>query len=207
MYESCLAEVRKVGEKLALYGYPGADDKELYGWQGCILDRLLSIQDGRPVGHRQETLWQVVHAATLEKLDEKVVWHTFYLWALKAYPPVWKPEHREHIDRWRKRVWSDLRKCAQEGRTSAYLRDRRFDPLIGLLFPEMQQYLQTPLPGEHSSPTVPPASRRANITRANGETHPTPSDGNGLWLSGSALEQWRRQNPEAAKAWDESRRR
>lgn len=198
--------VRKIGEELALYGCEGADDRELYGWQGCILDRLLSIHDGKPVGYRLETLWQVVHTATLEKAADKVAWHTLYLWALVAYPVSWMPRHKELIDKWRKRVWSDLKQCARDGRASAHLRDRKFDPLLGLLFPELRQHLEVPLPGEWNAPDVGQAKSRERGLQEPGPTVTQPRTSRGWWLSGEELERWRLQYPEAARFWDAVKR-
>lgn len=200
-----LEVVRKIGEALSLYGCEGADDSELYGWQGCILDRLLSIHVRKPVGSRLETLWQVVHTVTLEKAADKVTWHTLYLWALVAYPVRWAPHHQEHIDRWRKRVWSDLKQCARDGRASAYLRDRKFDPLLGLLFPELRQHLEVPLPGERNEPAI-----RQNIQPGRRSLEPghkpQPRTSRGWWLAGEDLEKWRLQYPEAARYWEAVKR-
>lgn len=201
-----LEVVRKLGEELALYGCEGADDKELYGWQGCILDRLLSIHDGKPVGYQRETLWQVVHTATLEKAPDKVTWHTLYLWALVAYPVRWAPHHQEHIDRWRKRVWSDLKQSAREGRKSAHLRDRKFDPLLWLLFPELRQHLEVPLPGERNAPALGQSMQPVRGSQEPGLPPPRPRTSRGWWLAGEDLEKWRLQYPEAARFWDAAKR-
>lgn len=198
--------IRALGAELALYGCDGADDPELYGWQSCILDRLLSIHDGSPVGYRLETLWQVVHTATLEKAADKVTWHTLYLWALVAYPVRWAPHHQELIDKWRKRVWSDLKQCAREGRASAHLRNRKFDHLLGLLFPELLQHLEVPLPGEQGALAVGQTKPSECGSKRLGDQLPQPKTSRGWWLTGEDLENWRQKNPESAQAWDASRR-
>ncbi len=199
--------IRALGTELALYGCEGADDPELYGWQSCVLERLLSIHDGKPVGYRLETLWQVVHTATLESAADKLTWHTLYLWALVAYPVRWAPQHQELIDKWRKRVWSDLKHCARERRTSTYLRDRKFDPLLGLLFPELQQHLEVLLPGERGTLAVDKTKPSERGPSRLGGQLPQPNTSRGWWLTGEDLENWKRQNPEAAQAWEGSTRR
>lgn len=201
-----LEVVRKIGEELALYGCEGADDRDLYGWQGCILDRLLSIHDGKPVGYRLETLWQVVHTATLEKAADKVTWHTLYLWGLVAYPVRWAPHHQELIDKWRYRVWADLKTCRDENRKSAYLRNRKFDPLLGYLFPEMRQYLEVPLPGENGSSHSNRVSSKGPAINTGNRPPPALRMSRGWWLEGEELDAWKRQNPEAARAWTGTRR-
>lgn len=200
-----LEVVRKIGEELALYGCEGADDRELYGWQGCILDRLLSIHDGKPVGYRVNTLWDVVHTATRESIPEKLAWHTLYLAALKVYPHSFVQKHKDAIEAWRTQVKEDLRVCSKRGQHSVYLRSRQFDPLLGFLFPEMRHLLERPLPGESSAPTARSTSLAARAPKQDYEL-PGPRASRGWWLSGEDLEKWRLQYPEAARFWEAAKR-
>lgn len=192
-----MEEVRALGEELSYYGCKGADDSELYGWQGCILDRLLSIRYGKPVGYRVATLWEVIHTATIEKDPTKLAWHTLYLSALKAYAPELSPRHRALIATWRSQVLADLDRCRESGKKSVYHRDRKFDDLLGILFPEMRSYLKMPLPDEKNSRV---ASARPVVQA------PIKPRNSGLWLTGEDLENWKRQNPEAARVWETFRR-
>lgn len=198
--------IGRLGEELAMYGFEGADDPVLFAWQGCILDRLISIQEDRAIGYRVETLWQVLHAAIIEKAVDKLEWHTLYLSALKAYNPTLELKHQARVVEWREKVRQDLEKCGLEGRTSVYLRSRRFDPLLGFLFPELQKFLTRPLPGE-AKPHDAKASRRV---RESAEIQPTSAGGNrrskGYWLTGAELEEWKLKNPESAAAWERGRR-
>lgn len=199
-------EVRKIGEELALYGCEGATDSELYGWQGCVLDRLLSIRDGKPVGYRLATLWQVLNTVLNEKAHEKLAWHTLYLSALKAYSPALAPDHKRRVEAWRQRVKAALEDSGARGQSSVYARTRMFDPLVGLLFPEMRRFLEMPLPGESR---VPAKGAAGTGTQNSSKTVPTPAVpqvGRGWWLTGEDLETWKQQNPEAARAWEASRR-
>lgn len=198
-------EVRKLGKELALYGCEEADDTDLYGWQGCILDRLLSIRDGVPVGYRLETLWQVLNTVLSEKSPEKLAWHTLYLTALKVYPHSFVQRHEDAIEAWRSRVIQDLRDCSERGQPSVYTRSRKFDQLLGFLFPEMQRHLEMPLPGERSAPTAGSASRAVRAHKEDNEL-PGPRETRGWWLSGEDLEKWRLQYPEAARFGEDVKR-
>lgn len=204
--EDALELVRSLGEELALWGVDKADDRELFGWQGCILDRLLSIRDNRVVGYRVESLWQVLNTVLCEKEPSKLAWHTLYLTALKVYAPALSPVHQNNVEKWRETVRSSLLDGQQ-----VYRRSRRFDELLGFLFPEMKQYLKKALPsqplvaragsvphGEAAEPRYP--SKPANPFPSNTTRHSGRND-QGFWLTGAELEAWKRQNPEAAKAW------
>lgn len=199
-------EVRKIGEELALYGCEGGDDMELYGWQGCILDRLLSICDGQPVGYRLETLWQVLNTVLSEKAPEKLAWHTLYLSALKAYRHVLAPQHQVRVDAWRSEVRAILEESGARGQRCVYLRNRKFDPLLGLLFPEMRRYLEMPLPGERQTSVSSVAGSAARSPVTHGYASSKPSSGHGWWLTGEDLERWKLQNPDAATAWETFKR-
>jgi len=198
--------IRSIGAEFALWGVENAEDPELYGWQGCILDRLLSIQGNRAVGYKLTTLWQVLHTATLEKAPEKLGWHTLHLIALKAYAPPLESRHQPHIERWRLKVISDLDECASRGQVSVYRRSRKFDPLLGLLFPEMDRALKRPLPGDLSkdSPTgtVVAKGRGGTGVGVDFSVRRNPD----LWLKGNELEDWITRHPEAALAWEHGRR-
>lgn len=199
-------EVREIGGELALYGCDGADDEELYAWQGCILDRLLSIHDGKPVGYRLETLWQVLNTVLSEKAQEKLAWHTLYLSALRAYSPVLSPKHKARIETWRSNVKESLESFGARGKSSVYLRNRKFDPLLGVLFPAMRRYLEMSLPGEklaHADSAVEPAARASTKSE---HVPAKPQRRRGWWLTGDELEKWKQQNPEAAQAWEASKR-
>lgn len=197
--------IRALGAGLALYGCDGADDPELYGWQGCILDRLLSIRVGHPVGYRLETLWQVLNTVLSEKAKEKLAWHTLYLSALKAYSPALEPKHQVRVADWRSDVLSDLENCSATGRTSVYRRNRKFDPLLGFLFPEMRRYLEMPLPGEMEASVGNKAPRKAQTSGTGVRLSPQVRMSRGWWLEGGELDAWKRQNPEAARAWTGTR--
>jgi hypothetical protein len=181
------------------------DDPVLYAWQGSVLDRLLSIQDNAAWGYRVETLWQVLNTALVEKAQDKLCWHTLYLTALKAYKPNLEPQHRARVTQWREKVWQDLEDCGQRGVESVYRRSRRFDPLLGVLFPEMRELLARPLPGEATSRRPGPAPSQPQ------EVGRRPMDGSPsmhwsrepAWLKGPELDDWKRKNPEAAAAWED----
>lgn len=204
LQESTRERIAALGKELALYGLEHGDDPVLYSWQGCILDRLLSIRDNTAVGYRVETLWQVLNTVLVEKAQDKLCWHTLYLTALKVYNPDLEPQHRARVAQWREKVRQDLETCKQDVAHSVYLRSRRFDPLLGFLFPEMRDLLARPLPGEQSEIQPRKSSPGArNPSRQSPSKEPPVYQATGpTWLKGKDLEDWKRANPEAAAKWE-----
>lgn len=205
LQESTCEHIAQLGKELALYGLVHGDDPVLYAWQGSVLDRLLSIQENAAWGYRVETLWQVLNTALVEKAEDKLCWHTLYLMALRAYKPTLEPQHRARVTQWREKVRQDLESCSQRGVESVYKRSRRFDPLLGFLFPEMRELLARPLPGEGTDkrPGRAPSQPRDVNRRPTNSSAPMHWSREPDWLKGAELEDWKRKNPEAAVAWDD----
>lgn len=203
-------QIQKLGEELELLGIGHAADVELFGWQGCILDRLLSIRENRPVGYQFDTAWQVLNTVLCEREPEKLVWHTLYLIALKAYALPLTNVQQGRVNEWRERVLESLRSGA-----ATFRRTQQFDALLGLLFPEMKAGLEKPLPGQsmnalrgdtYPQDQVRGPAARDSLSRGMRDFREPLGNGNNLWLRGAELEEWKRQNPDAARAWEQRKR-
>jgi hypothetical protein len=195
-----LERVRECAEGLAVHRYPEAKDELLFLHQGNILDRLLSIKLDRAVGYRISTAWQVINAILSER-GYGLMWHTLYLLASRLYVPRLTSDQWTTIQEWRQRVADSL-----ESGEGTYRRDRRYDKLLSLLFPEMAKWLPMELPGDRSK-------YHRNITQQefhyedalDVSTPVTPIVSQGAesyaWLSGAAFDNWAAQNPQSAEAW------
>jgi len=146
----------------------------------------------------------VLNTVLVEKAQDKLCWHTLYLTALKVYNPALEPQHRARVAQWREKVRQDLETCKQDVAHSVYLRSRRFDPLLGFLFPEMRDLLARPLPGEQSEIQPRKSSLETrNPSRQSPSKEPPVYQATGpTWLKGKDLEDWKRANPEAAAKWE-----
>ncbi len=131
----------------------------------------------------------MLNAVLAEKAQDKLSWHTLYLAALKVYDPDLEPQHRTRVAQWREMVRHDLDTCKQGAVQSVYLRSRRFDPLLGFLFPEMRDLLARPLPGEQSEIQPRKSSPEArNPSRQSPSKEPPVYQATGAtWLKGKDL--------------------
>lgn len=195
-----LERVRECAEGLAVHRYPEAKDETLFLRQGNILDRLLSIKLDRAVGYRISTAWQVINAILSER-GYGLMWHTLYLLASRLYVPKLTSDQWTTIQEWRQRVADSL--GAGEG---TYRRDRRYDRLLSLLFPEMAKCLAMELPGDRSKYHSYTTQQELHYENTwDDSTQATPilsqSSESYAWLSGAAFDKWAAQNPQSAEAW------
>lgn len=131
------------GRLLGKRGYPEAQDRFLFVERGNILDRIMSIKQDKCVGYRLDTAWQVINAILQEKQSFAMwQWHTLYLIAIKVYNPTLNDEQSDKYQKWWKKVVVSLKAGKLE-----YRRGERYDRLLSLLFPEMAERINTPLPG------------------------------------------------------------
>ncbi|WP_412479610.1 hypothetical protein [Azonexus sp. IMCC34839] len=138
-----LDQVVEYGRLLGKRGYPEAQDKFLFFEQGNILDRIISIKQDKCVGYKLDTAWQVINAILQEQQSfAKWQWHTLYLIAIKVYNPTLNDEQVGKYQEWWERVVVSLKAGKLE-----YRRSERYDRLLCLLFPEMAERINTPLPG------------------------------------------------------------
>jgi hypothetical protein len=150
--ERAFDRVLECAEGLAMHGYNEAQDRDLYGWRGNILERILSLKLDRAVGYQLSTAWQVINAI-LQEGPNHFQWHTLYLIAIRRYSPTLTPSQAERVAAWRNKVWRSI-----EDGERMYERSRKYDRLLGLLFPEMAGALAKPL-----------ADPRVSATRRNPE--------------------------------------
>lgn len=199
--ERALDRVTECAEGLAVHGYSEAEDRDLYGWRGNLLERILSIKLDRAVGYQLNTSWQVINAI-LQEGPAHFQWHTLYLIAIRQYQPTLAPHQAQKVADWRERV---LRSLDAGERT--YQRSRKYDNLLALLFPEMADALAKPLRQRGSTAA---GSRGSSGAPGQGRSWSSPGAASplptsyGLWLKGAQYEEWKRQNPEAARAWETS---
>lgn len=138
-----LDQVVENGRLLGKRGYPEAQDRFLFVDRGNILDRIMSIKQDKCVGYKLDTAWQVINAILQEKQSFAMwQWHTLYLIAIKVYNPTLNHEQSDKYQKWWEKVVVSLKAGKLE-----YRRGERYDRLLCLLFPEMAERINTPLPG------------------------------------------------------------
>lgn len=138
-----LDQVIENGKLLGKRGYPEAQDRFLFVDRGNILDRIMSIKQDKCIGYRLDTAWQVINAILQEKQSFAMwQWHTLYLFAITTYKPTLNKEQTGKCRDWWKKVAASLKDGKLE-----YRRGERYDRLLSLLFPEMVDWIRTPLPG------------------------------------------------------------
>ena len=102
-----------------------------------VIARILSFHDRSGIEYRMDA-WGIINAILCDGAEAQK-WHTFYLIALKLYPPELSDEHLTKLMAWRDKVIKSVR-----NEEETYVRDTIYDRLIGLLFPEMRPALQEP---------------------------------------------------------------
>lgn len=189
--EDALAVVRAYAAELAAQGYPEAKDDFLFIRRGNVIERLLSMKLDMAVGYSLDTAWQVINAI-LQEHARSAKWQTLYLMAIKAYKPTLSEVQAARVEEWRQSV----RKSLEDGRDE-FRRDRKYDRLLSLLFPELAPALNRPLPGD----TPRSGNATTGTDRANSLAEPIPRGESDCWLKGCELEAWKAQHPEAATRW------
>lgn len=132
-------DVLRAGDALRLQGFPEALDYRLFDNNHTVLHRLLSIETGSPIGYKYNSVWQVINTMLTDTGEASRSWHGLYLIALQAYPPVLTRMQQERVAQWRSQVRASI-----QDRETMYLRDPRYDALLGLLFPKMRLALDKP---------------------------------------------------------------
>lgn len=189
---------------LRFHGYPEAADPVLYGPPAMVLERLLSIKFDTSVGYAESSCWEVINRIRSDSVAPRY-WHPVYLIAIKVYAPRFSELQEESIAKWR----SDVANSIQYG-YETYVRDGRYDRLLGLLFPEMAERIAVPLrPQRERVPANPVPNTKAATSPRGSWTYndleklrPGVDYSSGsLFLKGAALERWKRAHPEMAKVW------
>ena len=187
---SLLKDIPGYAEQLAVHGFDEAKDGGFFGSGLQIISRILSIKNGGGVGYKLDSTMGIMNAIKQARVQNRK-YHTIYLIAEAVYrkgdapePPAWY------------RDWVKAIKMSIETGEKMYVRTRRYDQFLSLLFPEMrygleksfgtEDYKPMPLRNENPSPHIRRQSRP-------GENDPS------LWLQGRELEHWKTTNPAAAK--------
>lgn len=137
-----LTELLEAGLALSGHGYSEAEDSDFYNSSNRVMERILSIKKDKGVGYNLDTGWKVINAILQDRLTSRTQ-HTLYLIACRAYSPVLTDKQREKVETWRQSAVDSLTTGEM-----FYRRDRSFDRIISLFFPEMARLLSKPLPGE-----------------------------------------------------------
>jgi hypothetical protein len=171
--------------------FQSAGSSDLIGRKGCIIERLLSIRENRPIGYQLATIWEVVNSIQNEG-DRASQWHTLFLIAIRVYKPTLSNEHKERVRLWRYRVNASL----QNGEPK-YRRSQIYDSFLAALFPEMADLLRQRLPNKIYSDF-----HRFVVSGEAKKRDALSADEDEQWLKGKEYEDWARLNPERAKEWE-----
>lgn len=158
-----------------------------------IVARILSIKLGTGVEYKCAVVWPVINAIQNDGL-RAMKWHTLYLMALRTYQPPMSAEHLAKVAQWRLDVVASI-----NGGEATYIREDLYDRLLCLLFPEMQQAIMM----FFGTVQLPKTVSRSSAERGIAVLMPKV-DQRQVFLTGKALEEWKRKNPMWADAWEES---
>lgn len=181
-----LAQLTESAKGLDAHGFASALDPDLCAGRVRILDRLLSIQLNRAIGYRMDSAWQVINTI-LNDQPMAESWHTLFFLAIRTYRPTLTHAQAQTIELRRKAIADSLRSG-----DNRYRRSRKFDKLLGLLFPEMAEELLKELPAPMR------AAGHAAVPTPGIPRDPDP------WLRGTDYAEWKRRYPESATYWEES---
>jgi hypothetical protein len=146
----------------------------------------------KAVGYKLDSAWQVINAI-LQERPPYSQWQTLYLIGIKAWLPTLNNEQAERVAEWRSEV---LRSLDAEEHT--YQRDRKYDGLLKLLFPEIATALSKSIGKSSNNNSAQSNNSIQGVVPPNTFSNlPNP------WLRGRALETWKKNNPESAKQWEE----
>lgn len=131
-----LRDVSEQAERLAVHGFHEAKDADLFGSRSQIVSRILSIKNGGGVGYELDSTMGVMNAIKQAQVQNRKH-HTIYLIAEAVFRnenapanPTW------YLD------WVEEVKRSIEAGDQMYVRTRRYDQFLSLLFPEMRDGLK-----------------------------------------------------------------
>jgi hypothetical protein len=193
--------VAEAARRLAIKGYPGADDEYLLDQRG-LLGALLSLQNDRSFGLDLNSGFQVLNAlmsgrGTLHGLAP------LYLAAARAFGLPMTAKQEGTFTGWAAEV-----KMRIQTVTCAYSRRESFDNLLAVLFPELEQALRKTtakhLASQYKKLSIsgsPPVGS-VMIEKTTVATPKWISDpaSQHMVLQGREREEWIRTHPEAAAA-------
>lgn len=195
-----LGEISFHAKRLAVHGFPEANDNALYGSKSQIIPRILAIQHGGGVGYDLDSTMGIMNAIKQAQVNNRR-FHTIYLIAVNVYqkleasnPPAWY------------QTWIEEIKKSIEAGEKTYVRPRKFDQLLSLLFPEMAKGLTKAFGTEDYVPNrkvAPlrhvPGNRHSNSSGSSSWPWDRSDMRNSYWLEGRDLEQWKRNYPTSAR--------
>lgn len=195
---NAISHIRDIADKLSIHGYPEAKDDELFVQRGNILERLLSFKLNTAVGYKLDSAWQVINSVLQERSPYSIEWWTLYLIGIKAWKPTLNEHQKERISKWRAEV-----KLSIEAGETKYQRNHKYDRLLRLLFPELANALSWKPTGQMvSKPALIPTDfSYEEFSFIAPRSLPDP------YLRGQAYENWKKNNPESAKQWEENMKR
>lgn len=132
-------ELQRVGRELEKRGYVGADVLKHRGILTRPLQRLFTMKRKEVVGYRLDSIWQVVNAilGDMENSSSRK-FHVHYHLALQTYKPLLaNSEAGDRVKVWRDAVANGCREPENQ-----YFPNTRFNPFLGLLFPELSEKLK-----------------------------------------------------------------
>ena len=146
-----------VSQKLAIHDYPEATDETLTLGRQAIIPRVLSIKFGRGVGYKLNTTMDVMNAIK-QSSNRNSSNHSIFMIAEKVYRPADAPPNPDWYGDWVNEVKRSINAHEQ-----TYIRDRKFDRFLSLLFPEMSPGLAKNLKRKHSPDFDAEARIKANV--------------------------------------------
>ncbi len=199
-----MTEVEVQAKRLAVHGYEEALDVELNGGRSLIVPRILSIQIGRGIGIAGDSATDILAFLQQVPFGHRSL-HTLFLIAEVVYRNRNDPPHSSwYVD------WVEEVKRSIGAGEKMYVRPRRYDRLLSLLFPEMAASLRKPFGTEDYKPDskvfIPVMKSMSTSQDSSPEVRPSypwpwnQRPGSDLgWLKGWELEQWKIRNPAASK--------
>lgn len=198
--KEALGALSRSAEGLALHGHTCALELGRPNWALVgLVEAILTIKLDRAIARKDATTWDRIQDLLRgDRVGAR--WMTLYLMALKVYVPNLTLEQQAWVDQRRSQVWASI--TAGDG---FFVRPRKFDPLLAAFFPEMSFLLNRRLVEQES---LVPKVQLPSTTQGLGDQRELPTGTfstpprEKAWLTGKALEEWKRQHPEGAKNWE-----
>lgn len=194
-----LKEIDHHADRLATHGFHEAKDSDLIGTRSQIVPRILAIKNGGGVGYELDSTMGIMNAIKQTQAQNRK-FHTIYLIAEAVYR---KNEARESPT-WYQSWVQEIKRSIEDG-GKMYVRPRRYDELLSLLFPEMRSSLMKSFGTEDYVPKHKEYVARKNDQNSGQRLSPASfwpwdqeSRTESFWLKGRELEQWKRNHPSAA---------
>lgn len=202
-FDECSRLLMKISfhaDRLKIHGFPEAGDNELFSGRSQIIPRILAIKNGGGIGYELDSTMKVLNAIKQAQIQNRK-YHTIYLIAFKIYKPSEESNPPEWFINWKNEIINSIKSGEK-----IYIRNRKYDKLLSLLFPEMRANISKKFGTEDyinirkSEPL-----RKLPITdysyKKTSPSWPWNSSekSNSFWLVGKELEEWKRNNPVSAR--------